>query len=59
MRRASIGVSLLAVLALAVAGCGDSNDDAGGSGSTGGETSGGGGTGVCAKASPPTAVKIM
>ncbi|HSS68645.1 MAG TPA: transporter substrate-binding domain-containing protein [Nocardioidaceae bacterium] len=46
MRRASIGVSLLAVMALAVAGCGNSKDDsAGGSGST--ETSGGG-TGVCA-----------
>jgi polar amino acid transport system substrate-binding protein len=47
MRRMSVGASLLAVIALAVAGCGDSNNDsAGGSGVT--ETSGGGGTGVCA-----------
>ena len=45
MRRMSVGVSLLAIIALAVAGCGDSNDsNAGGSG---GQTSGGGGEGVC------------
>jgi polar amino acid transport system substrate-binding protein len=43
----SVGASLLAVIALAVAGCGDSNNST--AGSTGGtETSGGGGTGVCA-----------
>ena len=47
MRRASVGVSLLAVIALAVAGCGDSKDSNAGS-SGGGETSGGGGSGVCA-----------
>jgi polar amino acid transport system substrate-binding protein len=47
MRRASIGVSLLAVMALAVAGCGNSsNDSAGTSGS--GDSTTGGGTGVCA-----------
>jgi polar amino acid transport system substrate-binding protein len=42
----SVGAALVAAMALAVAGCGDSNDTTGGSG--GGQTSGGGGSGVCA-----------
>jgi polar amino acid transport system substrate-binding protein len=46
MRRMSVGVSLLALIALSVAACGDADETGGGTGGT--ETSGGsGGSGVC------------